>query len=141
MIKWQQYVESVEKDEEKSGIDLDHDNEKGESKEHIKKFKDKKAEMIDFFTKRKEGAAKIAAAAKEKGGVSTLTYWHFRVKNKEYLDVISAIKSDKDEKYFIGKYKEILSSINVEKMKQKEIQEAMGRLEIWSEAVSELFVS
>ena len=134
MFTWKQYCES-----KKSGLDLDKDQEKGEPKEHIEKIKKTKEEMLEFFHKRKEGAAKIASAAKEKGGPSILTFWHFAIKNKPYEEVIKAIEDDKPKSFFMSKCKNLLSKIHCDKMSQKDFQELMGELEVAGEAMAQLF--
>lgn len=141
MINWQNFIESEnkEKEEEKNGIDTDHDSEKNEPKEHQKKVKEAKEKMLDFFTKRKEGAEKIAQQAKEKGGTSILTYWHFKAKAIPYTEVISAIKFDKPKEFFLNKCKNLLSKLNCEGMEQEDFQILMGKLEVWGEAMAQLF--
>jgi hypothetical protein len=128
-----------EKAEEKSGIDIDHDKEKGESLAHKTKVLKKHAENIAFFNKRRHGAAKIAAAAEAKGGPSILTYWHFAAKDKQYVDVLKAIKTGKDEKFFMSKYDELMDTLHKTKFNQKSFQQIVGQLEVWGEAIAQLF--
>ncbi len=141
MSYWNKFLESKssEKQEEKNGIDLDHDSEKGESKSHKDKVHKAKQEMLDFFEKRKSGAAKIATEAKSKGGPSILSFWHFAAKSYPYTEVISAIKSNKPESYYLSKCQQLAGQLKFAKLKQKEFQEIMGRLEVWGEAISQLF--
>lgn len=139
MKTWNQFIENHEKDEEKNGLDLDHDNEKGESKEHKEKIKQAKKEMIDFFETRKESARKTANEARQKGGPSLLTSWHFFAKIEPYQEIISAIKSNRDESFFLSKCKSALSKIHCGKMTQKSFQEHMGILEVYGEALAKLF--
>lgn len=142
MKTWNTFIEeklSTEKQEEKSGIDIDHDKEKGESSEHKHKFEEAKKAMLDFFKKRKEGAAEIARKAKAKGGASILTYWHFAAKSQPYSEVLRAIKEDKSDSYFINKCKSIMAGLHVDKMTQQKFQRVMGQLEVWGEARAELF--
>ena len=141
MKTWQQYLESkkAEKAEEKNGLDLDHDLEKHEPKDHQIAVKKAKKNMLEFFTKRKEGAAKIAAEAKAKGGPSKLTAWHFAAKAEPYSEVLSAIKADKDETHFLHKCFELVDKLKFKKLTQENFQKIMGQLEVWGEAVSELF--
>jgi len=141
MKSWKTYLEeklSVEKQEEKSGIDIDHDNEKGESKEHKRKFEEAKKGMLEFFKKRKEGAADIARKAKAKGGPSILTYWHFVAKSQPYSEVLRAIREDRNESFYTSKCKSILSQLN-QKTNQQKFQRLMGQLEVYGEARAELF--
>lgn len=96
-------------------------------------------ELIDFFKKRKEGAKNIAKNAKEKGNTSTLTYWHFVVKNKSYSEVIEAIKSNKGKKFFEKKCRKFLNELKKNDLKQKKFQEIIGRLEVWKEAYIKVY--
>lgn len=140
MKSWKQYCENHEKDEEKSGLDLDHDNEKGESKIHKEKIKKKKEEMLDFFNKRKTGAQKIANEAQTKGGTSLLTAWHFKAKNVPYQEIITAIKQDKLETFFNSKFKTALNKLKPNlNLTQEEFQKIMGEIEVYGEAVLKLF--
>lgn len=136
MKTWLEF--SVEKQEEKTGMDTDKDKERGESKEHRDKVKKAKEKMLDFFEKRKGGAKKIAQEARAKGGPSILTYWHFAAKDVPYREVIQAIKQDKDKSWFESKFRSNLSIIKPN-MGQQKFQEVMGRLEVFGEAIAELF--
>lgn len=138
MKKFSSYLDK-EKAEEKSGIDLDHDNEKGESEEHKKKVEQKKKEIIEFFEKRKSGAMNIASEARAKGGPSILTAWHFSAKNHPYIEVLHAIRTNKDETFFMQKCRNLISKIKPDKMTQKEFQEIMGELEVYGEALTKIF--
>jgi hypothetical protein len=141
MKTWKNFLESkgsVESEEEQTGIDLDHDEEKGEPAAHKNKVTAKHEEMIHFFTKRMEGAKKIAAQAKEKGGPSILTAWHFAAKEAPYKEVLKAINANQGEPYYKSKWKSELSKIRAD-MKQQDFQEAAGRLEVWGEAMAQLF--
>lgn len=130
---------TAEKKEEKSGIDTDKDKEKGESTAHKTKVLKKHAENVAFFNKRRQGAAKIATAAKEKGGPSILTYWHFAAKDKQYAEVLKAINDGKDEKFFMSKYDETMNILHKTKFNQKSFQKIVGELEVWGEAIAQLF--
>ena len=85
----------------------------------------------DFAEKRFKGAKKIADNAKEKGGVSMLTYHHFQVKLPYYT---KAEKGKMDieaaKKEFEKTYKKI--SLN---MTQIEFQREVGRLEVLGELI------
>ena len=138
MKTWIYFLENKEKEEEKSGIDFDHDNENGEPLAHQNKVKAKHKEMLEFFAKRKEGARKIANSAKEKGGPSILTAWHFQAKDSQYREVIQAIQENKDESYFKSKWKSILNKLRND-MKQEQFQKTIGELEVWGEVIAQLF--
>jgi hypothetical protein len=85
----------------------------------------------EFAEKRFKGAKKIADNAKEKGGVSMLTYHHFQVKLPYYT---KAEKGKMDieaaKKEFEKTYKKI--SLN---MTQIEFQREVGRLEVLGELI------
>lgn len=141
MKTWHEFLESkAERAEEKTGIDSDHDGERGESKAHQKKVKAAKEAKLAFFKKRKDGAAKIASEARAKGkGPAQLTAWHFAAKAQPYADVIAAIKSDRNESYFIQQCQHYAAKLKFKSLKQEDFQKIMGQLEVWGEAVSELF--
>jgi hypothetical protein len=139
MKSYQQFLENAEQDEEKNGLDFDHDSEKGESSSHKSKVKAAKAKMLEFFEKRKAGAAKIAVEAKAKGGPSMLTYWHFSAKAQPYSEVISAIKSNKEPSFFLQKCQHLAGKLKFKTLKQEEFQKIMGQLEVYGEAYSQLF--
>jgi hypothetical protein len=83
----------------------------------------------NFATVRGKGAAKIAATAEEKGGLSLLTWHHFKVKAPYYKKATEG-KFDKEaaKKEFEETYKKI--SLN---MTQTEFQREVGRLEVLGE--------
>ena len=85
----------------------------------------------DFAEKRFKGAKKIADGAKEKGGVSMLTYHHFQVKLPYYT---KAEKGKMDieaaKKEFEKTYKKISLG-----MTQIEFQREVGRLEVLGELI------
>jgi hypothetical protein len=82
-----------------------------------------------FATTRSKGASKIATSAEEKGGLSLLTYEHFKVKAPYYKKAVEG-KFDKESaiKEFNETYKKI--SMNMEQM---EFQREVGRLEVLGE--------
>jgi hypothetical protein len=82
-----------------------------------------------FAQTRAKGAAKIAATAEEKGGLSLLTWHHFKVKAPYYKKATEG-KFDKEtaKKEFEQTYKKI--SLN---MTQIEFQREVGRLEVLGE--------
>lgn len=85
----------------------------------------------EFAEKRFKGAKKIADNAKEKGGVSMLTYHHFQVKLPYYTKAEKG-KMDMEaaKKEFEKTYKKI--SLN---MTQTEFQREVGRLEVLGELI------
>lgn len=93
---------------------------------------------LDFFEKRKAGAAKIATSAKEKGGPAILTYWHFIAKEKPYEQAIEAIKKNKSVNYFEKNYDKTMKKLHATKFDQKEFQMTIGELEVWGELISRL---
>jgi len=94
---------------------------------------------LDFFEKRRDGAKKISAAARAKGGPAMLTHWHFFAKDKQYAEVLRAIKSKKKKEFFEMKYNSFMSRLHKSKFDQKEFQTISGQLEVWGEALSRLF--
>jgi hypothetical protein len=145
MITWQKFIEErSEKEEERnekvpSVAHSDHDKEKGEPKEHQKKVADAHKEMISFFTKRKEGAAKIANDAKEKGTpASQLTQWHFSAKSKPYTEVLTSLKANKPVSFYKQKCLESLKAISIERDSERQIQEKIGVLEVWAETYAKV---
>lgn len=92
--------------------------------------------FLDFSTKRRDGAEKIAKTAKEKGGVSMLTYNHFIVK-LPYYDKAKKGKFDPEK----GKeeYKELLDKLvkateNLD-ITQTEFQRLVGKIEVVGELI------
>jgi hypothetical protein len=83
----------------------------------------------NFAVTRGKGAAKIAANAEEKGGLSLLTWHHFKVKAPYYKKATEG-KFDKEaaKKEFEETYKKI--SLD---MTQTEFQREVGRLEVLGE--------
>jgi hypothetical protein len=95
----------------------------------INEAKKLKETFEEFAKKRGEGAAKIASNAEEKGGLSLLTWHHFKVKAPYYKKATEG-KFDKEaaKKEFEQTYKKI--SLN---MTQIEFQREVGRLEVLGE--------
>jgi hypothetical protein len=148
MKTWQKFImekeivdsSSVADQEEISGIDIDHDKEKNEPPEHKAKFEQAHQNMLEFFTKRKSGAAKIANQAVGNGkGPSQLTAWHFDAKAKPYEEVLEAIKSGKPQSYFEAKRGMAMERVHNSLNSQRPFQESMGELEVWGETVIQLF--
>jgi hypothetical protein len=92
-------------------------------------LKEVKETFENFAITRGKGAAKIAATAEEKGGLSLLTWHHFKVKAPYYKKATEG-KFDKEAaiKEFEQTYKKI--SLN---MTQIEFQREVGRLEVLGE--------
>jgi hypothetical protein len=92
-------------------------------------LKEAKETFENFAVTRGKGAAKIAATAEEKGGLSLLTWHHFKVKAPYYKKAEEG-KFDKEAsiKEFEQTYKKI--SLN---MTQTEFQREVGRLEVLGE--------
>ena len=83
----------------------------------------------EFAEKRFKGAKKIADGAKEKGGVSMLTYHHFQVKLPYYTKAEKGkMDMEADKKEFEKTYKKISLG-----MTQIEFQREVGRLEVLGE--------
>jgi hypothetical protein len=95
---------------------------------HIKRLNER-SELEEFASTRYDGAEKIADKAKEKGGLSLLTWRHFKVKLPYYkkaaegkLDLTEAKKE----------FNKTLKSISLD-MTQTEFQTEVGRLEVLGE--------
>lgn len=93
---------------------------------------------ISFFEKRREGANKISIKSKKKGGAAMLTHWHFAAKDKQYQEVIIALKQNQSKTYYESKYKEKFEKLK-SKLDQKSFQSISGELEVWGEALARLF--
>ena len=96
-------------------------------------------EMEEFAEKRGEGAAKISDSAKEKGGLSLLTYNHFRVKLPYYKKAAEGKLNMDDAKKEYNKLLEKLHSSTKGDMDitQKGFQELMGKIEVLGELILE----
>jgi|TARA_R110001583_G_scaffold174453_2_gene328865 hypothetical protein len=96
-------------------------------------------EMEEFAEKRGSGAEKISDSAKEKGGLSLLTYNHFRVKLPYYKKASEGSLNMGDAKKEYNKLLEKLYSSTNEDMKlsQTAFQELMGRIEVLGELLLE----
>lgn len=93
--------------------------------------KNKPETFETFADTREAGAEKIAASAHNKGGISMLTWHHFKVK-LPYYKRAAAGKFDlkKAKREFDATYKRISTS-----MSQIEFQRDMGRLEVLGELI------
>jgi hypothetical protein len=92
-------------------------------------LKEAKETFENFANIRGKGAAKIASTAEKKGGLSLLTWHHFKVKAPYYKKAEEG-KFDKEAaiKEFEQTYKKI--SLN---MTQIEFQREVGRMEVLGE--------
>ena len=92
----------------------------------------------EFSQKRGEGAMKIAENAKEKGGLSLLTYYHFVVKEPYYKKAqqgtIDLVKSKKELKQLV---EELYVGINDMSIKQIAFQKLVGKIEVLGELLIE----
>lgn len=93
------------------------------------KITDEKFE--EFAVTRGKGAAKIASTAHEKGGLSLLTWHHFKVKAPYYK---KAEESKFDKELGIKEFEKTLKSISLN-MTQIEFQREVGRLEVLGELI------
>jgi hypothetical protein len=82
-----------------------------------------------FATTRGKGADTIAQNAEEKGGLSLLTYEHFKVKESYYK---KAVEGKFDKESSIKEFNETYKKISMD-MGQMEFQREMGRLEVLGE--------
>ena len=96
-------------------------------------LKEAKQTIEDFAGTRLKGAEKIANTTLEAGGLSLLTYKHYKVK-LPYYKKASAGKLDKDAAK--KEFEETLKSISLS-MTQNEFQVEVGRLEVLGELLIE----
>jgi hypothetical protein len=92
-------------------------------------LKEVKETFESFATTRGKGAAKIAATAEEKGGLSLLTWHHFKVKAPYYK---KAEEGKFDKEAAIKEFEETYKKISLD-MTQTEFQREVGRLEVLGE--------
>jgi len=90
-----------------------------------------KESFEEFATKRLAGAEKIADTTQEAGGLSLLTYKHYKVK-LPYYKKAAAGKLDKDAAK--KEFDKTLKSISLD-MTQNQFQIEMGRLEVLGELI------
>jgi hypothetical protein len=83
----------------------------------------------NFAITRGKGAAKIAATAEEKGGLSLLTWHHFKVKAPYYK---KATEGKFDKEAAKKEFEKTLKSISLS-MTQIEFQREVGRMEVLGE--------
>ena len=92
-----------------------------------------KQTIEEFASTRLKGAEKIADTTQEAGGLSLLTYKHYKVK-LPYYKKAAAGKLDKETAK--KEFNETLKSISLN-MSQNEFQIEMGRLEVLGELLIE----
>ena len=92
-------------------------------------IKEVKETFESFATTRGKGAAKIAATAEKKGGLSLLTWHHFKVKAPYYK---KATEGKFDKEAAKKEFEKTLKSISLN-MTQIEFQREVGRLEVLGE--------
>jgi hypothetical protein len=92
-------------------------------------LKEVKETFEQFAITRGKGAAKIAATAEEKGGLSLLTWHHFKVKAPYYK---KAEEGKFDKEAAIKEFEKTLKSISLN-MTQTEFQREVGRMEVLGE--------
>ena len=90
-------------------------------------------DFLDFAGTRLKGAEKITNTTQEAGGLSLLTYKHYKVK-LPYYKKASAGKLDKEAAK--KEFDKTLKSISLS-MSQNEFQTEMGRLEVLGELLIE----
>jgi hypothetical protein len=100
---------------------------------------EKEVSIEDFSEKRMSGAEKIADNAKEKGGLSLLTYHHFEVKLPYYE---KATKGELDMEDSKKEYKDLLEKLYSSTkenmtMEQIDFQELVGKIEVLGELIIE----
>jgi len=92
-------------------------------------LKEVKETFENFATTRGKGAAKIAATAEEKGGLSLLTWHHFKVKAPYYK---KATEGKFNKEAAIKEFEETYKKISLD-MTQIEFQREVGRMEVLGE--------
>jgi hypothetical protein len=96
-------------------------------------LKEIKSSIEDFASTRLKGAEKITDTTQKAGGLSLLTYKHYKVK-LPYYKKAAAGKLDKDDAK--KEFDETLKSISLN-MTQNQFQIEMGRLEVLGELLIE----
>jgi len=96
-------------------------------------LKEVKETFENFASTRLKGAEKIADTTQEAGGLSLLTYKHYKVK-LPYYKKSSAGKFDPEEAK--KEFQETLKSISLD-MTQSQFQTEVGRLEVLGELLIE----
>jgi hypothetical protein len=92
----------------------------------------------EFSQKRGEGASKIAENAKEKGGLSILTYYHFDVKAPYYKKAQEGtLDLEKAKKELISLMNQVYIGIEKMSIGQVEFQKVLGKIEVLGELLIE----
>lgn len=97
--------------------------------------KNQSEDPMTFLKNRKNGAQESAKKAKEKGGDSMLSYYHFAAKDQPYLEVIKVLREEglKPAMNLCKKnYKNLKSQVDLD-MGQKEYQAIVGKIEVFGE--------
>jgi hypothetical protein len=92
-----------------------------------------KQTIEEFASTRLKGAEKIADTTQKKGGLSLLTYRHYKVKLPYYK---KAVAGKLDKEVAKEEFSKTLKSISLN-MSQNEFQIEMGRLEVLGELLIE----
>jgi hypothetical protein len=94
--------------------------------------------LEEFSKKRGEGAAKISQNAKDSGGLSLLTYYHFNVKEPYYKQAqngsLDLLKSKKEVEDLIN---ELSNGIKYMTIEQVPFQKLVGKIEVLGELLIE----
>lgn len=92
----------------------------------------------EFSKKRGEGAAKIAQNAKESGGLSILTYYHFDVKAPYYKKAEDgALDLEQAKKELEDLIRELHHGVRFMSIEQIEFQKIVGKIEVLGELLIE----
>ena len=94
-------------------------------------------ELESFADKRREGAGTITDNAKEKGGLSMLTYHHFNVKLPYYDKAANgALNIEEANKEYASLLTELFNLTKAGmQIDQKTFQELMGKIEVLGELI------
>lgn len=92
----------------------------------------------EFSEKRGEGAAKIAESAREKGGLSILTYYHFVVKEPYYKKAKEGkLDLEKARKELNELINELYQGTQDMSIRQIAFQKLLGKIEVLGELLIE----
>ena len=109
-------------------------------KELIKKVlreqEEKQTKFEEFAQKRFDGASKITENAKEKGGASMLTYYHFVVKLPYYKKASEGKFDIKESKVEFKEHLDKLCGLSKDvNMGQEQFQKLVGLIEVLGELI------
>jgi len=109
-------------------------------KELIKKLlreqEEKQTKFEEFAQKRFDGASKITENAKEKGGASMLTYYHFIVKLPYYKKASEGKFDIKESKVEFKEHLDKLCGLSEDvNMGQEQFQKLVGLIEVLGELI------